>query len=46
MQTPDLNIPLAGSNVIVPTGLVNSRVNQLDGSVERNGGSMTRTLKK
>ena len=29
-QTLDLNIPIGGSSVIVPVGLVNSMVNQLD----------------
>ena len=33
-QTPDLNIPLTGSNAIVPVGLVNSRINQLDGGTD------------
>lgn len=45
-QTPDLNIPLEVSNAIVPAGLVNSRVSQLDGSGESSGGSMIETLKK
>lgn len=44
-QNPDLNIP-ATSNAIVPAGLVNSRVNQLDASADSDGGSMTETLKK
>jgi hypothetical protein len=45
-QTPDLNIPLQISNAIVPVGLVNSCVNQLDVSAESSGGSMIETLKK
>jgi hypothetical protein len=45
-QTPDLNVPLAKSNVIVPAGLVNSRVSQQDGSEDNSGGSMIETLKK
>lgn len=45
-QTPDLNIPLTGSTAIVPAGLVNSRVNQLDGTVDSGGESMIETLKK
>jgi hypothetical protein len=45
VQTPDLNIPVT-SNAIVPAGLVNSRVSQLDTSVESSGGSMIETLKK
>lgn len=45
-QTPDLNIPLAGSSAIVPAGLVNSRVSQLDASGDNSGGSMIETLKK
>jgi hypothetical protein len=46
IQTPDLNVPLAESNAIVPAGLVNSRVSQLDGSEDNSGGSMIETLKK
>ena len=38
VQTPDLNIPASGSNVIVPAGLVNSRVYQLDGDSQSSGG--------
>lgn len=45
-QTPDLNIPLTGSNAIVPIGLVKSRVSQLDGGSESSGGSMIETLTK
>jgi hypothetical protein len=45
-DTPDLNIPLEPSNAIVPTGLVNSRLSQLDGSGEHSGGSMIETMKK
>jgi hypothetical protein len=45
-QTPDLNIPVGESNAIVPVGLVNSRVNQMDGAAENSGGSMIETLKK
>jgi hypothetical protein len=45
-QTPDLNVPLMGSSAIVPVGLVNSMVNQLDGGSESSGGSMIETLKK
>ena len=33
-QTLDLNVPLEGSNAIVPIGLMNSRVSQLDVSAE------------
>jgi hypothetical protein len=46
VQTPVLNFPLAGSNAIVPVGLVTSRIGQLDGSVEHSGDSMIETLKK
>lgn len=46
MQTPDLNAPALGPNVIVPVSLVNSRVNQLDASPENSGGSLIETLKK
>ena len=46
-QTPDLNVPLEGSNAIVPVGLVNSRVSQLDVSADNTSdGSMIETLKK
>jgi len=49
-QTPDLNIPLMGSNTIVPVGIVNSRINQLDGGVDggadSGGESMIETLKR
>lgn len=45
-QTPDLNIPLQGSSAIVPVGLVNSRVNQIDGSAEHGSDNMIETLKK
>jgi hypothetical protein len=45
-QTPDLNIPLGGSSVIVPMGLVNSRVSQLDTTTDSSGSSMIETLKK
>lgn len=45
-QTLNLNIPLATSNAIVSSGLVHSRVNQLDGGSRSNGGSMIGTLKK
>ena len=45
-QTLDLNIPLAGSNAIVPIGLVNSRVSQLDANVDSSSDSMIETLKK
>jgi hypothetical protein len=43
--TPDLNIPLS-SNAIVLVGLVNSRVNQIDGGSKNSGGSMIEKLKK
>jgi hypothetical protein len=45
-QTPDLNIPLAGSNAIVPNGLVNSRVNQLDKIIDNSSESLIETPKK
>ena len=45
LQTPDLNVPV-GSNDIVPIGLVNSRVFQLDSGAESTGGSLEETLKK
>lgn len=45
-QTPDLNIPAASSNAIVPVGLVNARLQQMDGGSESSGGSMIETLKK
>lgn len=45
-QTPDLNIPLGGLNVIVPVRMVSSRVNQLDNSADSAGSSMIETLKK
>jgi hypothetical protein len=37
VQTPDLNFPAVGSDAIIPLGLVNSRVNKLDGSTESTG---------
>ena len=46
MQTLDLNIPVDASNAIVPVGIVNSRVNQLDGAAENSGKSMIEILKK
>lgn len=46
VQTPNLHIPLDGSHAIVPVGLVNSRVNQLDASAEQSGESMIEILKK
>lgn len=46
IQTLDLNIPLAGSSAIVPVGLVNSRVNQLDASMDSSGDSIIEKLKK
>ena len=43
----DLNIPLEGSSAIVPVGLVNARVTQLDVSTDNTSGdSMIETLKK
>ncbi|XP_012701525.1 uncharacterized protein LOC101786648 [Setaria italica] len=47
VHTPDLNIPIeGGSNAIVPIGLVNSRVSQLDGAGDSSGNSMIEQLKK
>jgi hypothetical protein len=46
LMTLDLNIPLSSSNAIVPVGLVNARVQQMDGDVDNSGGSMIETLKK
>jgi hypothetical protein len=46
VQTPDLNIPASGSNAIIPIGLVNSRVYQLDGDSQSSGGSLQETIKK
>lgn len=46
LQTPDLNVPLDGTNSIVPFGLVNSRVSQIDEGSESSGGSMLEQLKK
>lgn len=45
LHTPDLNEPVA-SNAIVPAGLVNSRVNQLDTGTESSSGSLDENLKK
>lgn len=45
MHTPDLNEP-AASNAIIPAGLVNSRVNQLDSGSESSGGGKEDNLKK
>lgn len=45
VQTPDLNEPVY-SNAIIPIGLVNSRVNQLDTCSENSGGSVEENLKK
>lgn len=45
-QTLDFNIPYEGSSAIVPTGLVNSRVSQMDAGAENSEGSMIETLKK
>jgi hypothetical protein len=45
-MTLDLNIPLSSSNAIVPVGLVNARVQQMDEDVDSSGGSMIETLKK
>lgn len=45
-QQLDLNIPAAGSHAIVPAGLVNTRVNQLDGDSHSSGGSQLVTIKK
>lgn len=45
-HTPDLNVPIGGSNALVPTSLVNSRVSQLDIGGENSGSSMIETLKK
>lgn len=45
-QTPDLNIPLGASSALVPAGLVNSRVSQLDAGADSGGSSMLETLKK
>ena len=42
----DLSVPLEGPSAIVPAGLVNSRVNQLDASADNSGESMIETLKK
>lgn len=44
--TPDLNLPAGASNAIVPVGLVNSRVNQIDGSSDGGGGSAEEVAKK
>lgn len=45
-QTPDLNIPLNVSNVIVSVGLVSSRVNQMSSGSGVRSDSMLETLKK
>lgn len=45
-QTPNLNLPSGGSSTLVPVGLVNSRVNQLDNNADSGGSSMIETLKK
>lgn len=45
LRTPDLNEPV-GSHAIVPAGLVNSRVSQLDTGTESSSGSLEETLKK
>jgi len=46
LHTPDLNV-LVGSNAIVPVGLVNSMVYQLDMETESSsGGSLEESLKK
>ena len=48
--TPDLNILLMGSSAIVPVGIVNSRINKLDGGTDggadSSDGSMIETLKR
>lgn len=31
-MAPDLNLPVTGSSVLVPVGIVSARVNQLDGN--------------
>lgn len=46
MQTSNLNIPVSGSSALVPVGLVNSRVNQIDANSEGGGDSMIESLKK
>jgi hypothetical protein len=46
IQTPDLNVPVHSTSAIVPVGLVNSRVSQLDGGTESSGGSLEETIKK
>ena len=46
VQTPDLNFPAAGSQAIIPIGLVNSRVSQLGGGSESSWGSLEETKKK
>jgi hypothetical protein len=46
VQTSDLDVVVEASNAIVPVGLVNSRVSQLDGGAETSGDSMTEKLKK
>jgi hypothetical protein len=46
LHTPDLNVPV-GSNAIVPAGLVNSRVYELDtGTESSSGGSLEESMKK
>ena len=45
-QTPDLNLPVDPASAIIPSGLVNSRVQELGGNSESNGESMIETLKK
>ena len=46
VQTPDLNLSVEGSSAIVPVGLVNLRVSQLDGATEDSGESLIEKLKK
>ncbi|CAO2195035.1 unnamed protein product [Urochloa humidicola] len=45
-QTPDLNVPIVDSSVLVPAGLVSSRMNQLVGSRESADGATDELNKK
>lgn len=45
-QTPDLNLPVNASHAIVSVGLVNSRVNQLDGASDTSSGDLEEISKK
>ncbi|XP_021321392.1 uncharacterized protein LOC8058002 [Sorghum bicolor] len=45
-QTPDPNVALGSSSALVPAGVVNSRVNLFDATVDSSGNSLIEILKK